>query len=41
MNALKRFLGDEQRALRVLVDASVALMTVGLAVAVGAIFLMQ
>jgi hypothetical protein len=35
------FLGDQERALTVLVGGSVAIMVVGLIVAVGAIFLMK
>lgn len=40
MTAIRRFFADEPRALRVLVDTSVGLMVVGLALAVGAILLM-
>lgn len=38
---VRNFLSDEQRALKVLIDGSVAIMAVGLVVAAGAIFFMK
>jgi hypothetical protein len=38
---LRNFLADESRALRVLVDASVAAMAFGLVVAISAVILMS
>ena len=40
-HAIRDFLKDEDRASKVLIEASVAIMTLGLIVAVGAIFLMK
>jgi hypothetical protein len=39
--AIRNFLSDEQHALKVLIDGSVAIMAIGLVVAAGAIFLMK
>lgn len=38
---VREFLKDEDRASRVLIEASVAIMAIGLVVAVSAIFLMK
>jgi len=40
-NAIRIFLADEERALRILVNTAVGAMGLGLAVAIGAILLMR
>jgi hypothetical protein len=39
--AVQQFLADESRALKILVNTAVAAMSLGLAVAVGAVILMS